>query len=128
MATLLDQGLVRDGLLNSSAKGSRAELEVWKMLEDDGWLVASRRRGARQKKVEGRDNEEQPGDLLATKDGERPMLIEVKAGAGSPYENFRPPDRARLRELAKQHNVVPMLAFRKNRCAPVLIDETAWPM
>lgn len=97
------------------------------MLEDDGWLVGSRRRGKRQKKVEDKDNEEQPGDLLATKDGERPMLIEVKAGAGSPYENFRRDDRARLREIAKQHNVVPVLAFRKNRQKPIFIDEAEWP-
>jgi hypothetical protein len=102
--------------LNTARRGNTKEVRTAEWLEADGWTVGSRRH------IAG------PGDLLAIKDGERPRLIEVKAGRGSPYENFRRPDRMELREFAFWRGLVPELAWWPLRARePQFIDETAWP-
>ncbi len=85
------------------------------LLDADGWTVASRRHLAG------------PGDVLATKDGERPRLIEVKC-TRTPYEHFRREDRLELRDFAAERGLVAELAWWAPRArAHRLIDEAQWP-
>jgi hypothetical protein len=72
--------------VNTTRKGSAAELYVAERLEAEGWVVASRRHigGA--------------GDLLAIHpETAETRLIEVKARK-RPYDGFRPDDRQAMRD------------------------------
>lgn len=66
-------------------------------------------------------------DLVAMKDGERPMVIEVKSTAGSAYERFGPADRAALKDVAKRAGAVAVLAWWPPRGKLMLLDEAVWP-
>lgn len=101
--------------VNTSHKGNSFDVRVAEALQDQGWTVGSRRH------ISG------PGDLLATKPGERGRLIECKRGAGSPYENFRREARHALRDYAADNDLVPELAWRKDRGQLEFIDEASWP-
>ena len=101
--------------INTSRKGNGFDVQVARQLEAEGWTVGSRRH------IGG------CGDLLATKDGERPRLIECKRGAGSPFENFRPADRNAMRDYAAERGLVAELAWRKDRDGLEFIDEASWP-
>lgn len=101
--------------MNSSRKGNTFDVAVAKQLEADGWTVGSRRH------LPG------PGDLVATKNGERPRLIECKRGARSPFENFRQADRNEMRDYASSRSLVAELAWRKDRGRLTFIDEAEWP-
>lgn len=101
--------------MNTSAKGNKGELKVAEELQDDGWVVGSRRH------ISG------PGDLLATKPGERPRLIEVKTRKKL-WEGFRREDREALREYAAQHGCVAEVAWLKPYAREAIyIDEASWP-
>jgi hypothetical protein len=88
---------------------------VAERLEAGGYVVGSRRH------VAG------PGDLVAWKCDRPPLLVECKRGSGSPYENFRPGDRAALRDYAAARGLVPLLAWRKDRGRLAFIDAAEWP-
>ncbi len=104
------------------SRGLDRERRIARALEDEGWLVASRRHigGA--------------GDLLAIRDESQPLggtemrLIEVKSTV-SPYAHFLPLDRKAMREAAAK---VPELTawlywWPKGRGEWVEICSRVWP-
>lgn len=110
--------------------GNAVEVKVAHVLQDDGWLVASRRHigGA--------------GDLLATRPRSETImvdrtsllitepelwLIEVKSTVNGPYENFRPADRQALRDLAMEYGAQAYLAWWPPRHGLQLIHSSDWP-
>lgn len=70
--------------MSAKSRGTARENQVLKQLRADGYLAlrAPASLGS--------------ADIIALKDGERPMLVQVKANKGSPWMNFRPAERAEL--------------------------------
>lgn len=102
--------------MNSSRKGNGRELRSAAILENQGYVVGSRRHTAG------------PGDLMAVKPGARSRLIEVKATAGGPYEHFRRADRKALRDYAHAHGMAPELAYWAPRARTHrIIPAEEWP-
>jgi Holliday junction resolvase len=71
------------------SRGHDRERAVKRLLESQDWWIA---------RAAGSLGD---ADLVALKDGKRPLLIEVKSTAGGPYERFGPKDRADLRFAAR---------------------------
>lgn len=90
--------------MNTARKGNGKEKATERLLEEDGWLVGSRRH------IGG------PGDLLAVarayNDGmhERVRVIEVKATL-RPYSHFGPKDREALLRFAEENYAEAELAW-----------------
>jgi Holliday junction resolvase len=101
--------------VNTARKGTAGELRVAAWLQKRGWLVASRRH------VGG------AGDLLAWKPGFPPRLIEVKAAGGSPWENFRPAERAELVKTAQQFGCEAFLALSPKAGIPIIVPSKDFP-
>lgn len=97
------------------SRGHDRERAVRDWLRDRDWLVV---RAAGSLGV---------ADLIALKQGERPWLVEVKSDAESPYENFRPADRERLRTAAKMSGAEAWLAWWPPRGTLKWISEAEWP-
>lgn len=66
-------------------------------------------------------------DLAAFRAGDLPMLIEVKGNAGSPFMNFRGPDREVLVLEAKRAGARAVLAHWPPRKPLRLIPSSEWP-
>jgi hypothetical protein len=114
----------------NNSVGTAAELAAAYELEAEGFVVGSRRH------IEG------PGDILAVRaewfatgwgDG-KPVyeyeirLIEVKASAYGPFNNFPPEDRAALIALAEELGAEPLLAWRKPKQTAIeWIGVNDWP-
>ena len=98
-----------------SSSGIRRERQVRGWLEDRDYWVA---------RAAGSFGD---ADLVALKVGERPLLVEVKATAGGPYEHFGPKDRADLRFAARLAGARAVLAWWPPRGVLRLIDEDEWP-
>jgi hypothetical protein len=110
--------------MNTAAKGNRAELDAWEWLESDdgplgsGWLVATRRKGRREKG---------PGDHLAYKYGERAFIVEVKESKQR-WRDFPRDERAMVRDLAGRYNLDAIYLWRPAPSKPFeLIPEDRWP-
>lgn len=67
------------------SRGHDRERAVKAQLEGEDWFVA---------RAAGSLGD---ADLVALKDGRRPMLVEVKSTARGPFSGFGPSDRAELR-------------------------------
>lgn len=67
-------------------------------------------------------------DLVALKDGKRPLLVEVKSTAGGPYERFGPQDREDLLFAARMAGAVAVLCWWPPRSKPKWIWEAEWPV
>ena len=66
-------------------------------------------------------------DVVALKDGERPMLIECKSTAAGPYAGFGPADRRELSFMAELAGADAYLVWWPKNCKPVEIPEAEWP-
>ena len=66
-------------------------------------------------------------DLAAMRAGDTPMLIEVKANAGSPFMNFRGADREIMILEAERAGARAVLAHWEPRGQLRLIPSTDWP-
>lgn len=66
-------------------------------------------------------------DLAAMRAGDTPMLIEVKGNHGSPYMNFRGPDREVMALEAERAGARAVLAFWAPRKQLQLIPSSEWP-
>jgi Holliday junction resolvase-like predicted endonuclease len=103
-----------------SQRGRDRETKVGDFLEEQGWIVGSRRhRGG-------------AGDLLAVwycdDVGYAVWLIEVKSTAGGPYERFGPRDRQEMTRVARRIGAQPVLAYWPPRAKmPTFIHEENWP-
>ena len=100
--------------MNNSRKGNAAELRVAHYKQQRGWLVGSRRHigGA--------------GDLICSKPGHRPQLIEVKASE-EPWENFRPKDREEMLRTAESYDCDALLALSPGAGIPQFLPSRDWP-
>jgi Holliday junction resolvase len=67
-------------------------------------------------------------DLAAMRKGDVPMLVEVKANAGSPYMNFRSPERCGLALEAELAGALAVLAHWPPRKPLRLIPSSEWPL
>lgn len=65
-------------------------------------------------------------DLVALKDGKRPLLVEVKSTI-SPYSHFLPADRERLRKAAELAGADATLAWWPSRGQLRYIPSYEWP-
>jgi Holliday junction resolvase len=66
-------------------------------------------------------------DVVALRDGSRPLLIEVKSTAQGPYEHFGPADRERLRLAAEMAGADAFLAWWPPRGTLRWIPVAEWP-
>ena len=66
-------------------------------------------------------------DLVALKDGNRPMLVQVKGSSVSPYNDFGPAERLRLVLTAKLAGATPVLAWYPPRGQLRWIHAHEWP-
>lgn len=67
-------------------------------------------------------------DLVALKDGQRPMLVEVKSTASGPFDHFRPAERAALLLAAEMAGGVAVLAWWPPRGKLRLFGPEEWPV
>lgn len=95
--------------------GHARERQVKKLLEAEGWLVV-RAAGSLG-----------PVDLVAMKGCWRPRVIEVKANEGSPWMNFRGPERDAMRQIAIDAGADAFLCHWPSRKEPVWIPSSQWP-
>lgn len=101
--------------MRSRQFGTRRERQVRDYLMDRDWIVF--RPGASLGVA----------DLVALRDGHRPMLVQVKGSAGGPYEHFRPAERLRLVATAKLCGAAPVLAWWPPRGKLRMIGPEEWP-
>jgi Holliday junction resolvase len=66
-------------------------------------------------------------DLIALRNGGRPLLIEVKATARGPYNGFGPADRANLKAYAERAGALATLAWWPPRGKLRWIPSEEWP-
>lgn len=66
-------------------------------------------------------------DVVALKDGKKPLLIEVKSTAQGPYEGFGPADRERLRAAAHMAGADAVLAWWPKNGTLRMIPSNEWP-
>ena len=101
---------------SAKRKGSAKERQSKALLEAAGWHVT---------KAGGSLG---CADLVALKDGERPLLVQVKATAAGPFHSFGPSERVELLAVAKGAGAVPVLAWWKPRAREhKLIESYDWP-
>ena len=103
--------------MNTARYGNGVEVKLAKQLEDEGWIVGSRRH------IAG------PGDLLAvsTITG-AVMLIEVKATARGPWAGFGPQDRNAMLTGARSIRARPVLVWwPKGNDEPEWFYDETWP-
>ena len=65
-------------------------------------------------------------DVIALRDGSRPLLIEVKSTAGGPYAHFLPKDRADLLFAAEMAGAAAWLVWWPPRGRAHWIESAAW--
>lgn len=103
-------------MTNYAARGNKKDVRSRVLLEADGYVVGSRRH------IPG------PGDLLAWKDGEETLLLEVKACTDL-WQNFRRADRIEMLDYAAEHVLVPLIHWWKPRArTPEVIYSWDWPV
>jgi Holliday junction resolvase len=66
-------------------------------------------------------------DLIALKDGKRPLMVEVKSTAGGPFEHFRPKDREELKLAARIAGATPVLYWWPPRGKLHVLWAEEWP-
>jgi Holliday junction resolvase len=66
-------------------------------------------------------------DLAAMRDGDRPLLVEVKSDVNGPYQNFRGPQREVLVLEAARAGARAVLAYWPPRKPLRLIPSSEWP-
>lgn len=97
------------------SRGHDRERQVRRKLEAEDWWTA---------RAAGSLGD---ADVVALKDGKRPMLVEVKSTAAGPYHSFGPNDRERLRLAARIAGATPVLCWwpPRGQCRFIYAEE--WP-
>ncbi len=98
-------------------KGTRRERDLVEALSEDGW-VTFRTPGSLG-----------PADVIALRAGNRPMLVQVKAGkAASWWGRFPPHERTALANTARKAGADAYACFwRDGEKSPLMISEADWP-
>jgi Holliday junction resolvase len=102
----------------SSARGRQRERDVRRYLESPGggeWFVV---------KAGGSLGH---ADLVALKQGNPGMMIEVKSTAAGPFHSFGPKDREELLAAAEKAGLEPYLVFWPPRKEMKFMAPTTWP-
>lgn len=97
------------------SRGTQRERAVRDELRNDDWLAfrAPASLGV--------------ADVVAMKDGKKPMLVEVKSTHRGPYHGFSPADRARLRLAAQLAGADAYLAWWPPHGQLHWIHSNEWP-
>lgn len=95
--------------------GTARERQVRRHLEEDGWVVI-RAAGSLG-----------PVDLVAMRRGQFPRFVQVKTDDRRPFDHFRPPDRLKLTQLARQAGAEAWLAWWPPRRTLQWLAESQWP-
>lgn len=95
--------------------GINRERQVRRVLEAQDWWVA---------RAAGSLGD---ADLVALKDGKRPLLVEVKATKAGPYHSFGPKDRADLTVAARIAGATPVLCWWPPRGKAHWLYAEEWP-
>jgi Holliday junction resolvase len=66
-------------------------------------------------------------DLIALKDGQTPLVIEVKSTTRGPFHSFGPQDRATLKQVAEWAGAIPVLAWWPSHGKLHWFYEDDWP-
>jgi Holliday junction resolvase len=99
----------------SSRRGHNRERQVRDYLQSEDWWVC---------RAAGSLGD---ADLVALKDGHKPLLIEVKSTAGGPYERFGPKDRADLLFAAKLAGAKAVLVWWPPHGGREWLWPASWP-
>lgn len=75
--------------MSNQSKGAARERQFAERLRDQGWVV------------KGHGDAHGTTDLLCARNGEV-LLVQVKANKGNAFMNFRPPERAAMKEEARK--------------------------
>lgn len=67
-------------------------------------------------------------DIVALKNGHRPLFVEVKSTAGGPYERFDPERRRHLQKIAEWAGADAVLAWWPPRGQLRYIHSSEWPV
>ncbi len=97
------------------SRGINRERQVRAVLEAEDWWTA---------RAAGSLGD---ADVIALKDGRRPLMVEVKSTAAGPYSHFLPKDRADLSFAAELAGATPLLAWWPPRGKLHWIAESEWP-
>lgn len=100
-------------MTNYAQRGRQRERQVAERLYSEGWVVL-------------KGTSYGICDLTAMRDGDTPMLIEVKSTA-RPYHTFSPAERETLRLEAARAGARAVLAHWPPRGQLRLIPSTEWP-
>ena len=100
--------------MSTAQRGRDRERKVAEHLRSEGWSVL-------------KGTSYGICDLAALRAGDKPLLIEVKANAGSPFMNFRGPDREVLALEAERAGARAVLAHWPPRKPLRLIPSAEWP-
>jgi Holliday junction resolvase len=101
--------------VSAKSRGTARENQVLKQLRADGWLAlrAPASLGS--------------ADIIALRDGDRPMLVQVKANKGSPWMNFRPAERVELVMDATKAGARAYLVHWPARGVQRWLPPSSWP-
>lgn len=100
---------------DNKGAGTRRENQVKDLREAEGWVV-TRSPGSLG-----------PADLVCLKAGETPLLEQVKATTGSPWQGFGPKERSELSATAKRAGAVALLCHWPPYGKPKWYGEDQWP-
>jgi Holliday junction resolvase len=98
--------------------GLERERKVVRLLQAQGYLVASLRHYGC------------PGDLLALRGGDKPLIVEVKGTRDFPwkdYKGFGRPRRQELIDVGERHHAEVLLCWWPPYYGPFWIESEEWP-
>lgn len=97
------------------SRGIQRERQVRRLLEEQGYWTC---------RAAGSFGD---ADVVALKDGQPPLLVEVKSTTAGPFHSFGPAQRAELIAAARQCGGIAQLCWWPPRQRPRWYAEWQWP-